>query len=103
MRILPVRERKPGVVMRDSALPHSSWSVAADFQQMRVSASVDVSTIKVTFDGLQQLREAITLWRDDAEDFRLSSPQQRNTRDNHGKQGVATIEYWFWGPYYSGP
>lgn len=75
----------------------------SDFHQIRISVESNVATIEATSHGLQQLRESIVLWRDGGEDFCLSPPPQRNSRDNLGKQGVASLELWFWGPYYAGP
>ena len=82
-------------------LIHSNESI--DFHQIRISVESEAATIEVTPDGLRQLRESIVLWRDGAEDFGLSPTRQRNSRDNLGKQGVASLEVWFWGPYYLGP
>lgn len=74
-----------------------------DFHPIRISVEGEIATIEVTLDGLRQLREAIVRWRDGAEDFRLSPPHQRNSQGDPGKQNIAPVELWFWGPHYAGP
>ena len=76
---------------------------SAEFYQIRISVEGEAATIEVTPDGLQQLRESIELWRDGAEDFGLSPTRQRDSQGDFGKQNTASVELWFWGPYYTGP
>ena len=75
----------------------------ADFHQIRISVEGEAATIEVTPGGLQQLRESIELWRDGAEDFRLSPTRQRDSQGDFEKQNTSSIELWFWGPYDTGP
>ena len=74
-----------------------------ELRLMQVSIEGGTATIEMTPSGLQQLREAVVDWRDGADDFGLCLPRKRNKRRGLGSKDLASLELWFWGPYYGGP
>ena len=74
-----------------------------DLRQMHISVDSGEVEIEVTLAGLQQFKDAVTAWRDGAEDFGLSPIWERNRRRELGARDLSSGELWFWGPHYAGP
>ena len=71
-----------------------------ELRRMQISVDGCTATIEMTIAGLEQLRDAVTAWRNGGEDFGIYPNWKRNRRRELGEKDLASGELWFWGPSY---